>query len=355
MPKSRLVSIFLLLSCILIFFFSLSPYRIETGYSTTLFPIISEFLRFIFGKFHISIGDILYLLIAIYLVVKFIKLIRYIKNGFPKGKILYYKLEKGFRILAIIYIVFNILWGINYNRIGISSQLGLDVKPVSKEELIYLNSVLLKKVNSSRENLVLGFSNNQQLFGQVNEAFKIASKQYSFLKYNYPSIKSSMWGWLGNYTGFTGYYNPFTGEAQVNTSVPKFLQPYIACHEVAHQLGYAKEMEANFVGFLAAEASTKQDFHYSVYLDLFTYANRSLYFIDSTRANEFRKKLSPTVKSDIKKWRDFARKHKNPVEPFIRWAYGKFLKVNNQPEGIFSYDQVVTFMVAYYKKYGDNN
>jgi hypothetical protein len=78
-----------------------------------------------------------------------------------------------------------------------------------------------------------------------------------------------LWGWLGNYVGFTGYYNPFTGEAQVNTTVPKFLQPFTASHEVAHQLGYAKEMEANFVGYLAASHSTDTLFRYSVYLDLF--------------------------------------------------------------------------------------
>ncbi len=58
--------------------------------------------------------------------------------------------------------------------------------------------------------------------------------------------------WLGNYLGFTGYYNPFTGEAQVNTTVPQFLLPNIALHEMGHQIGYAKEDEANFSAYLAA-------------------------------------------------------------------------------------------------------
>ena len=89
-----------------------------------------------------------------------------------------------------------------------------------------------------------------------------------------------MWGWLGNYSGFTGYYNPFTGESQVNSTVPVFTIPYTACHEVAHQLGYAKEMEANFAGYLAASTSDDNFFRYSVYLDLFRYANRNLFLLD---------------------------------------------------------------------------
>lgn len=352
MHKGRLFSLALLVICICIYVYSLNSFRVENGYSIGLFPIISSFLRLIFGKISFSIGDFLYLGLAIYIIIKVFKNLKSLIKGLPTKKAFLLKFEKAFKFAAIIYIIFNLFWGINYNRIGVSYQLGLDIQPVSKEQLLGLNSILVDKVNKSRENLIRGFHSNKELFKQVDEAYKLASIKYPFLKYKNPSIKSSMWGWLGNYTGFTGYYNPFTGEAQVNTNVPKFLQPFIACHEVGHQLGYAKEMEANFVGFLAAESSRSQDFHYSVYLDLFTYANRSLYFIDTTAAEVYRNKLSAPVKRDIQEWREFNRAHKNPVEPIIRWAYGKFLKSNNQPEGIYSYDQVITFIGAYYKKYG---
>jgi hypothetical protein len=172
------------------------------------------------------------------------------------------------------------------------------------------------------------------------------------MRYEPASLKTSLWGWLGNYSGFTGYYNPFTGEAQVNTTVPKFLQPFIACHEVAHQVGYAKEMEANFVGYLAATASDDTLFHYSVYLDLFTYANRNLFFIDSAAAKLYRKELLPSVVNDLKEWREFTRRHHGPLEPIVRWVYGKYLERNQQPMGILSYDEVTAFIISFYKKFG---
>ncbi|RZK11064.1 MAG: DUF3810 domain-containing protein, partial [Flavobacterium sp.] len=258
--------------------------------------------------------------------------------------------------LALLYFIFNLFWGINYNRKGIAFQLGLPSQKYSTAELREMNCLLLDKVNSSKGALVRSASpypGNAKLFQAVSDAYAQLSKKHAFLQYEPRSIKPSMWGWFGNYAGFTGYYNPFTGEAQVNTSIPKFLQPFTSCHEVAHQIGYAKEMEANFVGYLAARASADTLLHYSMYLDLFTYANRNLFMNDSASARLYAKDLLPEVKADIMEWRRFTRRHQGKLEPLVRWAYGKYLQSNQQPNGISSYDEVTGFLIAYYKKFGD--
>jgi hypothetical protein len=258
-------------------------------------------------------------------------------------------------IAGCLYILFNIFWGINYNRVGISSQLGFQMKKYTTDDLKEINCLLLQKINSSKEALIqqqVEYPSNAQLRTDIKRAYDKLAVQYPYLAYHNVSFKSSMWGWLGNYTGFTGYYNPFTGEAQLNTTVPKFIQPFTACHEVAHQIGYAKEMEANFVGYLAAANSDDPLFHYSVYLDLFSYANRNLYYTDSVAARLYRRELSPAVVKDLKEWIAFSRRHQNPAEPVIRWLYGKFLESNQQPQGILSYDEVTGFLISYYHKFG---
>ena len=45
-------------------------------------------------------------------------------------------------------------------------------------------------------------------------------------------------------------------------------------------------------------------------------------------------------------------KYRNPVEPVISWIYDGYLQANDQPEGKRSYNQVVAFLIAYYKKFG---
>jgi hypothetical protein len=43
---------------------------------------------------------------------------------------------------------------------------------------------------------------------------------------------------------------------------------------------------------------------------------------------------------------------KNPVEPWITNFYDEYLKLNNQPKGKLTYDEVVAWLIAYQKKFG---
>jgi hypothetical protein len=353
------IAAILFMFCLLIHFYSNSKIRVETGYSIHFFVQFSRILRSIFGRLTFSFGDILYGLLVCWLIWKIAGFFRLLFKKYPAGiskKHIYSSaFIEVFIFCCSIYLVFNIFWGINYNRKGIAWQLDLKMEKYSPEDLKQINAVLVEKINASKKILVdnkTGYPTNQGLFSMVNEAYRSVSVEYPFLLYHPASIKSSMWGWLGNYTGFTGYYNPFTAEAQLNTTIPKFLHPFIACHEVAHQLGYAKEMEANFVGYLAAANSDNSLLHYSVYLDLFVYANRNLYFTDSTASKIYRDALSEAVVADLKEWSRFNKNHQSIAEPIVSWVYGKYLQGNEQPDGVLSYDEVTAFIIAYYKKFG---
>lgn len=353
--KSLVFTLVLAVVALVIHFWSNDSTRVENRYAGTIYPVISRILRYLFGWVPFSIGDLLYMLAIGWLLWKLVKGIRAVlkkqvtRQGFTAGTI------KLLQALLVVYILFNALWGINYNREGIAGQLQLSMDKYSLDDLNMINGLLVQKTNAARQSLdnaQAGYPSNEGLFAKVNMAYRQAQKTYPFLEYKPVSLKPSVWSWVGNYMGFTGYYNPFTGEAQVNTLVPKFLQPFTSCHEVAHQLGYAKEMEANFVGYLAATASPDTLLHYSVYLDLFMYSNRNLFVTDSVSAKQFRDQLSPAVVNDLKEWRLFYNKHRNPVEPVFRWIYGVYLRQNQQPQGVLSYDEVTAFIIAYYKKYG---
>jgi hypothetical protein len=157
---------------------------------------------------------------------------------------------------------------------------------------------------------------------------------------------------MGNYLGFTGYYNPFTGEAQVNTTVPVFVRPFTSCHEIGHQLGYAKESEANFAAYLSAAASRDSAFLYSVYFEMFAYASRYLYYADSSSLKQLNEELSPAVKKDFREIREFYRRYETPLEAAIDRIYSNYLKANEQPSGRMSYNEVVAMLIAYYRQHG---
>jgi len=332
-----------------------NSYRVENFYTNHFYSFFSQILRFLFGWMPFSFGDILYFAAGCWLLIKIIK---NIKAGFAtkfNQAIFVDKIYVMLFLCTVIYIVFNIFWGLNYNRKGIAWQLDLPEVSYDSANLKAIQYLLLQKVNDTKkilDNKNTIYPNKKELFVRAVKCYDEAAATYPFMKYKIPSVKSSMYGYLGDYLGFTGYYNPFTGEAQVNTTVPKFLIPYITLHEMGHQLGYAKEDEANFSGYLAAANSRDTLFQYSTYLDLFVYANREVYYFDSTTSKLAVTQLIPEVKQDLLEWKRFNRKYTNFFEPGISWLYGKYLQVNQQPQGLYSYNEVIATLMAYYKKYG---
>jgi hypothetical protein len=335
--------------------FSFFPELVEKYYSKGIYPLISRILCLLFGWIPFSIGDIFYAGAFLYLI---FSLVRFFTRAFRRTlhrKFLVLSLKMTVAIMLWIYITFNVLWGLNYDRMPIARQMQLDEKVYSKEDLQQLVGLLVDRMNhidslarSERKSL----DRNDSLFLLAADAYRFYGPENKIFRYPNPSVKSSFYGHLANYMGFSGYYNPFSGEAQVNTTIPRFVQPFTTCHEIGHQMGYAKEEEANFCGFLTTKSSSNPAFRYSVYVDLYLYAASALYGLDSTAYIPYRAALKPDVRQDLRDLKAFYDKYQNPLEPLIHLIYGRYLKANRQPQGINSYDEVVGLAIAYYKKYG---
>ena len=346
----------LIILAILIKIISFFPAVVEEYYTYGIYPVISRVQRFLFGWIPMSLGDILYALIVLFFLAKIFQLI---KAVFQKkiSKPVVQSIVRQILFFALsVYVFFYSLWGLNYSRQGIASQLGLTVQKYNTSDLDTLTNILQKRLNqyailvdSARRRSLY---HKKTLFNKSAEAYKVANKQYSFLKYSTSSIKPSMYTYLGQFFGFTGYYNPFSGEAQVRTNVPVFIQPFISTHEIAHQLGYAKENEANFVGFLVCRSYDDIDFRYSVYFDLYSYAISELFNYDYRLTKKYYQTLDTQVKKDRRDLWRFYSKSRNIIEPFVLHIYDQYLRLNNQPKGRRTYNEVLAWLIAYYKKYG---
>lgn len=339
----------------LIQFFSYYNNGIERFYSRGFYPLFSPILRFLFGWVPFSFGDVLYTIAACWVLYQLGKnLFLWFRKKIAR-QIFFKNLGNGLWWLLCLYIIFSVFWGLNYNREGIASQLQLGDLNYDTAEVNQVQSILIKQINTSRikiQSQHLKYPSNKELFKIAKNSYETIRKTYPFLNYNVTSVKSSMYGWLGNYINIGGYYNPFTGEAQINTTGPPFIEPFTITHEIAHQLGYAKENEANFVGYLAAANSDNELFRYAAYLNLYFYTNNELYSFDSVASQQSIQLLIPEVRSDIKQLQEFNLAHQSFLEPISTWIYSKYLKFNQQPAGMRSYNEVVAMLIAYYKKSG---
>lgn len=340
-----------LLVIILLHVIAQSGFIVEEVYSSFVYPPIAYILRLLTGWLPFSIGDILYIAAGLWVIVKIIQFFRH--------KPTWKKFGWSLRSLLIkslwVYVAFLLLWALNYYRDGIGYKMDLIPERYSTGDLQIITSRLLDSLNISRrqmDSLHITYPDNKNIFKEAAALYDTAKATYPFLKYDNHSVKSMLVGNAGNYGGFLGYYNPFTGEAQVNTTMPTFVIPFTACHEIGHQLGFASESEASFAGYLAVRSGNLIAFNYSAYFDMFSYANDELYARDSIAAKQNMKLLDTLVKKDMQAYRAYLKAYRNPLEPLLTKLYGNYLKAHNQPAGIESYDEVVAWLIAYYKKYG---
>lgn len=356
--SATILRLLLVLGLLVISFF---PGFVERWYSQGIYPAIGSTLRLLTKWLPFSIGDVGYLLLVCWLLVRLVQWLIKLKNEGLSKVFMVQGLLGVIHFLLGVYIVFKLVWGLNYNRLGIAYQLKLEKVPYSQRALDQLTSDLIDSANTYRRQLdtVLPTPSIDSIYRDAYHAYLRVADAYPFLDYHQRSVKASLYTPVADYIGFTGYYNPFSGEAQLRTDIPCILLPYVACHEMAHQLGYASESEANFVGFLSATASSNPYFRYSVYLDLFSYAQGeqlAQYALDKdakgfeAAIQRNRNRLDTLVKKDRREIREFFRKRSNHISPAMNSLYDQYLKMNSQEKGMKSYDEVIGWVLAYRKQ-----
>jgi hypothetical protein len=146
--------------------------------------------------------------------------------------------------------------------------------------------------------------------------------------------------------GITGIYFPFTGEPNVNTTVPDVELPFSAAHEVAHQRGFAREDEANYIGYVACRFHPDADFRYAGLLAASHYALSALHALDPAAAARVQAGRSAPVLRDegaLRAWTDRYRGRANEAGRRVNDAY---LKTQGQADGVRSYGRMVDLLLA---------
>ncbi|HEY4107589.1 DUF3810 domain-containing protein [Puia sp.] len=335
--------------------FSFFPAAVERWYSTGVYPVLSRGQRILFGWVPFSVGDLLYLAAGIWLLIALVRAIRsFVRREAGWPWILSF-VRRTIFVCLWVYVLFNGLWGLNYDRKGIAYQLQLKVHPYTTAELKSLTLTLIDRLNeldslarTDRHQL----DRHGYLFTRATAAYDSLALTDDRFRYPFSSVKASLFSYIGLYIGYSGYYNPFTGEAQVNTCQPGFTQPYTTCHEMGHQLGYARENEANFAGYLSARSSPDAAFRYSAYFDLWMYATAEMYSRDSSFVRAQVRRLHPAIRQDYRDLKAFSRKYANPFETRVWQLYGGYLRANRQPRGIVTYSEVTAWLIAYAGKVG---
>lgn len=349
--KSRLITIAILtLAVCLLMFVAGYPDFVERYYSNGFYRAVCFIFHPVLNLFPFSVGDIIYLLIIGYLVYAAIKLIRLlIKKQWRGAGLFTLGLIIGIQVFSLCFYLF---WGMNYYRPSAAERFDLPDSGYTTADLKSVTAMLIDSANRCRARVTVADlkQDNKTIYTTaVNAVRSLSATSDNFHTFK-PHIKPSLLTPLMNYMGTSGYYNPFTTEAQLDYDLPVFIKPFVACHEMSHQMGFGPEDEANFGGFIAGTQSKDRLLRYSAYyvgVQEFMFALRRQ---DSLSRKELRKNISPEVLNDFKTEREFWLSYESKLGALSSIFYDDFLKANNQPQGLNTYNQMVRLVMGWYKR-----
>jgi hypothetical protein len=328
------------------------PEFIERYYSTSANKGIRQLLSFITSPFPTSLAEFLAPFLLIVLVVSVIVLIIKIKKGgFIK------QLVNVLAYASTLYILFMLLWGFNYNRSSFDKIAGLKLEKSNKQELYALCESLIDRANALRVKVdensqgVMTISGGyRDVFERAYKGYDAASRLYPELSGKYGAPKKILLSEKMSYTGITGIYMPYTGEANVNVNMTDYMLPCTAAHEMAHQRGFAREDEANYIAYIACTMHPDVDFQYSGVMLAVVYSMNALAESDMNMYKQLAVKYSPGVRKDLVNDADFWQKYKGKVEEVANNVNNTYLKSNGQQDGVQSYGRMVDLLLAEHKK-----
>lgn len=327
------------------------PGIVEKYYSRGLYPVLCMVLHPVLNIFPFSVGDVLYVFAVITLIGSIVNMVRWaFRKQFAKALNILLGVVVGIEAGIVIFYLF---WGMNYYRQPAAVRLNLKDTIYSMDQLKSVTLMLIDSANVARERLTPAdrAQRNDTVYSNAIEAVKSLSNTSNNFNTHSPNVKPSLLTPLINYLSTSGYYNPFTAEAQINYQMPLQVRPFVSCHELSHQMGFGPEDEANFAGFLAGIQSSDRLLRYSAYysgMTEFMYALRS---VDSVTFKQYKKLISDKVRADLKAENTYWQYYQGRLEVISGIFYDKFLKVNNQPQGLLTYNQMITLVMAWYKRH----
>ena len=152
--------------------------------------------------------------------------------------------------------------------------------------------------------------------------------------------------------GLSGFYFPWTGEANRNRDVPAMRQAHVAAHEKAHQRGIAREDEASFLGWAVARRSEDPLARYSAAM----YAHRrfviALRMVDPQRASELVAARVPGVQRDVNDLYGYWIRHQGRATEIAESMNDRYLRSHNIPDGTLSYGRSLRLLLLYAANHG---
>jgi len=316
---------------------------VERLYADWLYPIIQANLTSLSNRVPIALFDIAavaWLLILIGIWTKSIKQAR--KQ--QRLRALWRGLAATLTLLAVVYLWFIAVWGLNYSRPRLESQLTFDASKVTPQAVRALAEHAVAQANRTYAAAhAAGFPGTWDAPQSPLDGLHGVEKELGRPR---PTVvarpKVTLFSPYYRAAGVSGQLAPLFLETLLNPDITGPERPAVLGHEWAHLAGYAPESDASFVGLLAAMRAGPAG-EYSAWLDLVSEAARELQPVTQRLVLE---QLGPGPRQDQNAIRE-RLKTRVPTIDRAAWAtYDQMLRSQGVEEGVQSYSRVIELLIG---------
>jgi hypothetical protein len=144
-----------------------------------------------------------------------------------------------------------------------------------------------------------------------------------------------------------GFYNPLTGECNIESDLHPIQTWFIKAHEWTHAQGITDEGDANFLAYLITTQSQIPEIVYSGYMEYFRYLLSDLRKMNPELYSKTLEVLPFGVRQELLEIRASLQKYPDFMPKIRDRFYDSYLKINGISEGMDSYNRIVMMVVAY--------
>ena len=256
-------------------------------------------------------------------------------------------------VSAAMFALFCLWWGVLYYSDSFTEQAGLERRDISVQELETVTRYFAEQASSAGERVERGEdgvfrADKSDIFRRSADIYGGAEQIFPCLAAPAVRAKPVLLSRLLSYIRYTGFFFPYTAEANLNADSPACLLPSTIAHELAHLRGVAREDEANFCAVVACMESGDEDYRYSGALLAYIYLGNALYRADYNAWREVYSTLSENVRADLRANNDYWAQFETPAADVSEKVYESFLQTYGDDRGMQSYGACVDLLTVYY-------
>jgi hypothetical protein len=325
---------------------------VEYAYARSIYPRISSILTTATGWASFSIAEVVVVILALAGLVAVVRGTRRAWRTPARGRAFGDALFRITLAASATYLAFLLLWGLNYQRQPLAASVGLPMEEPRPGELAAACADLIERSDVMRASLDEDGHGVVFVRGGIPGALSRASLGFRALDDAWPVVagdvvhaKRVLLSPVLARLGISGIFMPFTGEANVNTTLPEWTLPFVAAHEVAHQRGFAREDEANYLAYASCARHPDPAARYSAALEGSLFALAALRVSDPTAWAKLHDKRSAAVKRDLEALEAWRRRYESRAADVHEKVNDAYLRAQGQ-DGVVTYGRMVDLLLA---------